>query len=99
MTDEAAAAENALVYTKIHMWWVWMKIAATHVGDARRARGGQATAASFEAGEAALKLGREVIAQCAAAVSANNATPAAASIAKELPDVLNMVDELIATRA
>jgi hypothetical protein len=53
---------------------------------------------TLEAGEAALKLGREVIAQCAA-VNANTATPAAASIAKELPDVLNMVDEVIATRA
>jgi hypothetical protein len=47
-TDDAASAETAVISTKMHMWWAWMKIAATHVGDGRRERGGQATAALFE---------------------------------------------------
>ncbi len=219
MTDESAAAEAAIISTKTHMWWFWMKIAATHVAHARRARGGQATPASFESiesarlseefeaalvavvavsfameallkeletngghhsatppartdgakhnrgdwaaqcfievfrfappfsiqlyddlhrlfelrnnsvhfesffrvglqphpsgtrtaaelvtftlevAEDALKFGRELIAQCAGAVSASVASPASASIARELPDVLGMIDEVIAARA
>jgi hypothetical protein len=54
---------------------------------------------TLEEGEAALKFGRELIAQCAGAVSAGVASPASASIARELPEVLNMIDEAIATRA
>ncbi len=51
---------------------------------------------TLEAGEDAMKVGRELIAQCAAAVSASVALPASASIARDLPDVLTMIDDVTA---
>jgi hypothetical protein len=46
------------VRTKVHLWWTWLRIAASHVGAAKQARSGKATVFSFESPSSAA-LSRE----------------------------------------
>ena len=41
------------IVTRVHLWWTWLRIAARHVGAAKRARLGQVTASSFESASSA----------------------------------------------
>ncbi|MDP8931993.1 MAG: hypothetical protein M3O70_26345 [Actinomycetota bacterium] len=46
--DQFTVREQVQVTTKVHMWWVWTRIAVRHVGQARDARTGDVTPASYE---------------------------------------------------
>lgn len=41
------------IATRIHLWWTWLRVAARHVGAAKRARLGEAVATKFESAESA----------------------------------------------